>query len=216
MRSILLVLVAYVMGFLTAIPPGATQIEIAKRAFDNKLHAAYMIVLASALSDTMYGCIALFGIAPFFQYRIVQAIFWMGGTVVLAVLSVVTLRRVSRTQDPGVNMTDETSSRLSVSFVTGFSLAVTNPMMIVWWLGGSRIILDVHIVEKFDPLHTVLFLVGGGLGLASYLSTFAHVLKWAKRFLSQNSLKKITIGMGIAFVALAIYFLVRSLETALG
>jgi threonine/homoserine/homoserine lactone efflux protein len=216
MNSILLVLAAYVMGFLTAIPPGATQIEIAKRAFDDKLHAAYMVVIASALSDVMYGCIALFGIAPFMQYRIVQAVFWMGGTAVLAVLAVVTFHRVSQTQDPEVSMTDEFSSRLSVSFVTGFSLAVTNPIMIFWWLGGSRIILDIHIVEKFNLLHTVLFLVAGGLGLASYLSTFAHVLKWAKRFLSQQSMRKITIGMGVAFVVLAIYFLVRSLETTFG
>jgi threonine/homoserine/homoserine lactone efflux protein len=216
MSSILLVLAGYVMGFLTAIPPGATQIEIAKRAFDDKLHAAYMIVFASALSDTMYGCIALFGIAPFMEYRIVQAIFWMGGTAVLAVLAVVTFRRVPGTQDPEVNMTDETSSRLSVSFVTGFSLAVTNPMMIFWWLGGSRIIMDAHIVEQFNLFHTVLFLVAGGLGLASYLSTFAHVLKWIKRYLSQKSMKKITIGMAVAFVVLAIYFLVRSVETMLG
>ena len=60
----------YIMGFFTAIPIGATQIEIAKRALAGHVKAALMVVLGSTISDVMYGFIAFFGIAPFLKERL--------------------------------------------------------------------------------------------------------------------------------------------------
>jgi len=57
------------MGFLTAIPIGATQIEIAKRSLNNQIPAALMVVLGSVFSDVMYGIIALFGVALFYRLK---------------------------------------------------------------------------------------------------------------------------------------------------
>ncbi len=65
LKFVLSLITIYIMGYFTAIPIGATQIEIAKRSFSGLVKPALMIVLGSALSDTMYGFIAFFGIAPF-------------------------------------------------------------------------------------------------------------------------------------------------------
>ena len=211
MSYFLLAIVAYVMGFLTAIPPGATQIEIAKRAFDQKLRAAHMVVLGSVLSDTSYGAIALFGLAPFFRYTAVKLSFWLAGTAVLAVLAVITFRRISETDGAEFNNTSETTGKLSVSFVTGYSLAVTNPMMVFWWLAGSRIIVDIHIVSKFSVGHSLVFLFAGAAGIGSYLMTLSGILKRARRFLSEKWMHRIKLGMAVALVVLGLYFLFRSI-----
>ena len=65
METFLFLFFTYIMGFITAIPIGATQIEIAKRSLNNHLRAAYMVAAGSVSSDVMYGAIALFGVAPF-------------------------------------------------------------------------------------------------------------------------------------------------------
>jgi threonine/homoserine/homoserine lactone efflux protein len=201
------------MGFLTAIPIGATQIEIAKRSFNNHLRAAYMVAFGSVSSDVMYGVIALFGVAPFMKHKLVLGVFGLAATVILWLLSFLTFRAGAK-----ANMMELTHAILKskrLSFVTGFSLAVTNPMMIVWWLIGVKIFKDLGLVENFDSNLSLLFLVIGGLGLASYLMTLANTLHWAKKFISNEMMKKVNYGFGFVLILLSIYFLVTSLQTLL-
>ena len=39
--------------------------------------------------------------------------------------------------------------------------------MIVWWLLGARILIDVGLVAKYTPVENVIFLSVGALGLGS-------------------------------------------------
>ena len=202
------------MGFFTAIPIGATQIEIAKRSLNNHLRAAFMVVLGSVSSDIMYGFIALFGIAPFFDNRTIVAIFELIGTVILWILAFFTLRQSAQQQLLDLNRSLLKSRRLS--FVTGFSLAVTNPMMIFWWLIGVQIVRHLELVDTLTPTIALLFLFFGGLGLATYLSTLATVLHWAKKFVSNKAMQKVYLILGIVLILLSIYFLISSLKGFFG
>jgi threonine/homoserine/homoserine lactone efflux protein len=202
------------MGFFTAIPIGATQIEIAKRSLNNHLRAAFMVVLGSVSSDIMYGFIALFGIAPFFDNRTIVAIFELIGTVILWILAFFTLRQSAQQQLLDLNRSLLKSRRLS--FVTGFSLAITNPMMIFWWLIGVQIVRDLRLVDTFTPAISLLFLFFGGLGLATYLSTLATVLHWAKKFVSNKAMQKVYLVLGVVLILLSIYFLISSLKGFFG
>jgi threonine/homoserine/homoserine lactone efflux protein len=210
----LLFLLVYIMGFFTAIPIGATQIEIAKRSLNNHLRAAFMVVLGSVSSDIMYGFIALFGIAPFFDNRTIVAIFELIGTVILWILAFFTLRQSAQQQLLDLNRSLLKSRRLS--FVTGFSLAITNPMMIFWWLIGVQIVRDLRLVDTFTPAISLLFLFFGGLGLATYLSTLATVLHWAKKFVSNKAMQKVYLVLGVVLILLSIYFLISSLKGFFG
>lgn len=210
----MLFLLVYIMGFFTAIPIGATQIEIAKRSLNNHLRAAFMVVLGSVSSDIMYGFIALFGIAPFFDNRTIVAIFELIGTVILWILAFFTLRQSAQQQLLDLNRSLLKSRRLS--FVTGFSLAITNPMMIFWWLIGVQIVRDLRLVDTFTPAISLLFLFFGGLGLATYLSTLATVLHWAKKFVSNKAMQKVYLVLGVVLILLSIYFLISSLKGFFG
>ena len=175
----------YVMGFFTAIPVGATQIEIAKRSFSGNVRAALMIVLGSAISDVMYGFIAFFGIAPFLKEKVVMAIFWAAGSIILFILGWHTLKNFRKT----IHVEDQNKSlqRKGLSLVVGFSLAVTNPMMIFWWLTVADIEQRIGLIKQFTTDTHLLFLLFGGLGIASYLVTLSFILKWAKKFLSDKT-----------------------------
>jgi threonine/homoserine/homoserine lactone efflux protein len=202
------------MGFFTAIPIGATQIEIAKRSLNDHFRAALMVVLGSVSSDVMYGFVALFGIAPFFDNRTIVAIFELIGTVILWILAFFTLKQSARPHLLDLNRSLLKSRRLS--FVTGFSLAITNPMMIFWWLIGVQIVKHLDLVDTFTPTLSLLFLFFGGLGLATYLSTLATVLHWVKKFISDKTMRKVYFVLGVVLIVLSIYFLISSLKGFFG
>ena len=201
------------MGFFTAIPIGATQIEIAKRSLNNHLRAAYMVAVGSVSSDVMYGFIALFGVAPFLKEKMVVAIFGLAATVILWLLAYFTFRDGKKANM--LELTHPTLKSKRIGFVTGFSLAVTNPMMIVWWLIGVRIIKDFGLVMDFSPRISVMFLITGGLGLASYLFLLWNMLHWAKKFISNEIMKKVNYGLGVVLVLLSFYFLINSIHALL-
>ncbi len=213
MNTFLFLFITYVMGFLTAVPIGATQIEIAKRSLNNHLRAAYMVALGSVSSDMMYGAIALFGVAPFLKNQTVVAIFGLIATLILWLLAFFTFR--DGTKANMLELTHVTLKSKRLSFFTGFSLAVTNPMMIVWWLIGVRIIKDLALVDNFDSNVSLLFLATGGLGLASYLFTLANTLHWAKKFISNEMMKKVNYGLGVVLILLSLYFLGTSIDVFL-
>jgi threonine/homoserine/homoserine lactone efflux protein len=82
------IIVAYLMGFIAAIPVGATQLEIARRSLNGFPSSAAMLVAGSVISDTMYGVIALFGIAPFLQSPSVTMVFGFANAGILTALGI--------------------------------------------------------------------------------------------------------------------------------
>ncbi len=211
MNTFLFLLLTFIMGFTAAIPIGATQIEIAKRSFNNHLRAAYMVVAGSVCSDLLYGCIAMFGIAPFLKSNTVIAVFGLIATLILWLLAFLTFRDAKKS-----NIFDLEHSLLKskrISFVTGFSLAVTNPMMIFWWLIGVRIIKDLGIVMDFNFDNSLIFLIVGSIGIASYLSILTNILHWAKKFISNAMIKKVYYILGVVLILLSFYFLFNALHT---
>ena len=211
MNTFLFLLFTFFLGFFAAIPIGATQIEIAKRSFNNHLRAAYMVVAGSVSSDLMYGFIALFGIAPFLKSKIVISVFGLIATLILWFLAYLTFRDAKKPNIFDLKHPMLKSKRLA--FVTGFSLAVTNPMMIFWWLIGVRIIKDLGLVVDFNLDISLLFLVTGAVGLATYLSILTNVLHWAKKFISNEMIRKVYYILGSVLILLSLYFLINALHS---
>ncbi len=213
MNRFLFLFTAYAMGFLTAIPIGATQIEIAKRSLNNQLRSAYMVAAGSVCSDVMYGSIAMFGVAPFLESKVVVAYFGLAAAAILWVLAFFTFKDGGKAVMEGFGSPALKSWKLSL--VIGFTLAVTNPMMIVWWLIGEKFIREMGLVRTFTADTILLFLAAGGLGLFSYLFALSNILYWTKRFISPEMMRKINYGLGVVLVLLSFYFLISSLRRIL-
>ena len=203
------VFIAFFMGFLTAIPVGAAQIEIAKRSLSNHLWAAYMVALGTVSSDVMYGFIAMFGIAPYLEKKAVVAIFGFFATAVLLLLAFFTLK------NNGAGIVDLRRPALKskkLSLAIGFMIAAANPMMIVWWLIGEKLIRELGLINNFTTNTVLLFLASAGLGILSYLIAISNILYWSKKFISNAMMKKINYGLGLALVLMAFYFLISSIH----
>ena len=207
----LFVLSAFAMGFIAAIPIGATQLEIARRSIHGYYVSALMLVAGSVLSDSLYGVIAFFGIAPFLQDKGVIALFRIVNAVILIGLGLWAFResRVFSIED---KLAGRILSRRHLSFITGFLLAVTNPLMIFWWLTGARIIMDAGIVKQLGQTDIIIFLTAGSLGIGSYLTALALGVYKAKKFFSSGGIRKLTSVFGIILFLLAGYFIVQTVQ----
>jgi threonine/homoserine/homoserine lactone efflux protein len=204
MDGLLLFLFAYGLGFAAAIPVGPSQIEMAKRVISGHRLAAAMVIAGSVSSDIVYGIVALFGIAPVLETPWVLAAVNAVGVVVLWTLSVLTLRESRKPHD----LLSESRSLRSKrwAWVTGFSVAATNPPMILSWLLGVALAKHLGLASPFPASAKVLFLAGAALGLGSYLACLGIVLYRFKRFIPPKAVGRIYFYLAITLFVLSFYF----------
>ena len=205
------ILAAYLMGFVAAIPVGATQLEIARRSLNGFPSSAAMLVAGSVISDAMYGVIALFGIAPFLRSPSVSMVFGFVNAGILIILGIWALIESRKNIKEDINGNNILKKK-NISFITGFSLAVTNPIMIYWWLLGHRFISDFKLIEWGKDPSIIVFLAAGSLGIGSYLLLLTFGVYRIKKFFPLRTIKKITAYFGISLFLLAAYFLFKSVE----
>jgi threonine/homoserine/homoserine lactone efflux protein len=204
MRGLYLLLLAIGLGFFTAIPVGGSQIEAAKRAICGHLGAAWMVVLGSVSSDIMYGAVALFGLAPFFDIPWVIAVFSAVGAVVLWILSYITLKESKKPHE--LQMNCDSLKKKHWAYLTGFSLAVSNPPMILTWLYGAALAKHLGLANPFTPTLKVIFIAGGAVGLGGYLGSLSAVMYRIKHFIATKTIQKIYYWLGIVLFLLSFFF----------
>jgi threonine/homoserine/homoserine lactone efflux protein len=204
MNRLLLFLLAWGLGFVAAIPVGPSQIEMAKRAISGHLRAAAMVVAGSLSSDLVYGVVALYGIAPFLETPWVLASFNAVGVAVLWTLAFLTLRASRKPHELGLEHSSFSSTRWA--WVTGFSIASTNPPIILSWLLAVTLAKRLGLASPFPASDKALFIAGGLLGLGTYPLCLGAVLHRFKHFIPARSLGRVYFWLGITLFALSFYF----------
>ncbi len=213
LKGLLFAAVAYILGLISAIPVGAVQIEVARRAVHGHLKSAMVVVLGAVLVDAFYGGVALFGILPVLRERHTMALFWLFGSLFLVYLAFVLFNQ--GTSEHHFNRGKKTLRKKNVSFFTGLGLSLMNPMMIFWWLLGERIFVELSLVEEFTPSRSIEFIVLAASGMFTYATSLAVGLYWLKRFIPQRTLMRFTLASAVVVLLFACYLFVKSLITLL-
>lgn len=205
MKYVLFVVSAYIMGILAAVPAGPVQIEVVRRSMNGHLRSSLMVVLGAMIADIAYGIIAFWGIAPFLKDDQSKAVFSLFGGMLLIVLGVLVIRQ-SLTNRPR-----ERESRFlrkkRWGLISGFALSAANPMMILWWLIGAKLFMDINLIDDLNTDAALSFLASGGLGLASYLIFLSTFIFWAKQFISDKKRHRVNLAFGIILLFIAGYFI---------
>jgi len=213
MQHTLLFLLAWSLGFFAAIPVGPAQIEMAKRAISGHRLAATMVIAGSASSDALYGAIALFGIAPILQSPRVIASFYAVSVLVLWTLAFLTVRASQNPHKLVLQGTSFSSKRWA--WVTGFSVACTNPPIVLSWLVGFALAGRFGLLQPLTTSVKTTFIAGGALGFATYQGILGIVLYRLKRFVSTQVLGKVYFWLGVTLVVLSLFFAYGALRVVL-
>lgn len=206
---IIIVIFAFLVGFLIAIPIGAVQIEVAKRAINNDLKSAYMVALGSVCSDIIYGMIASFSITSFLDDGKVKATLLFASGILLAILSFLAFRDIIK-KNPSLSQFSHKAHHISI--ITGFTMSFTNPLMIVFWIVYVQFAYDVGIIPYYNTVYLLAFVLFSGMGLFGYLALIAKILNHARKTLNPTLVNKINIALAFILAGFSLYFLIRSIQ----
>ncbi|HNX23274.1 MAG TPA: LysE family transporter [Spirochaetota bacterium] len=194
-----------VLGFLSSIPVGAVQLEVIKKTINGHKKPAIATAMGSALSDLLYGMLALFGFGDYLLHKDFQVCIYSLGIVVLSYL----VYKSFREREYMLHKENRIKYGKRLSFITGFTIAITNPGMIIWWFIGFKLFADLNMFVTMTLPIKALFVFSGAFGLALYLTLVAVLLHRYKKSFSEKFLYKAnTFLMGILAVLIT-YFIVK-------
>lgn len=211
---LLIALFSFIYWFLLSIPVGAIQIEIARRAFNGYFKSAIAIVLGSVISDIIYGLVALLGVFQVLAKPQIRPFFWLGGAFLLISLGVMATRNYSHPHE--VKVGGHLLLKKRYSLVTGFLVAVSNPLMIIGWLAGAEVAHRFGLMNNPSYVDLLVFVCFGVLGLGTYLTLIAVILFRVRHFLSENIIRVTSLIFGFALIGLGLYFLIEAIMVISG
>lgn len=198
-----LIIFSLFLGFLSAIPVGAVQLDVAKKAINGHLKPAIAVALGSVSSDFIYGVVTLFGLGSILLHKRAQIFIYSLGIVVILVMLYRAYREYRHTATHGRHPLVYTKR---ISFFTGFTMAITNPGIMVWWIIGFKILHDLNLFEEISAPIRMLFIVTSCAGLGGYLIFIAIILHRVQKNFPDRYIDRLNIVVMVLFVALIIYF----------
>jgi len=195
-----------ILGFLSSMPVGAVQLEVAKKAINGHLMPAILVAIGSATSDLIYGILTLFGLGGFLFHKEFKIGTYIVGIIVLSFLF---LRSQNEHRHGIIRRDNRLVYTKRVSFLSGFSIAITNPGMIIWWIVGFKIFIDLELFDTITPLIKMIFILSGCAGLVGYLIFIASILHRMQQSVSDKFLHRMNKYLMGLLIFLIIYFTVK-------
>lgn len=193
------------LGFISSIPVGAVQLEVIKKTINGHKKPAIATACGSATSDFIYGMLALFGLGDFLLHKDFLIVIYSLGVVVLTYL----VFKSYRERDYMLHREKRIHYGKRLSFLTGFTIAITNPGMIIWWLVGFRLFADLELFPVIAGPVRALFVVSGAFGLCLYLTLLAIILHRYKKSFSEKFLYRTNTFLMVILVVLILYFITK-------
>lgn len=203
-------LVAYgmVIGIALAAPIGPINIEIITRGIRHGFRNGWYVGLGALSADTIYATIIVSGLTPIADRPALRVPLFLAGAAMLAWVGVNSLRTAiasvsaAPTETPGGHR----------SFMTGFLIALLNPMGIVYWLSvGAALVAEA--VDRVGRIGSPVLVIGVFLGLLAWVTTLSVVAQVSRRFVTGTGMRWITGVSGVVILGFAGWFLVQGVTS---
>ncbi|MDC3417097.1 LysE family transporter [Aquibacillus salsiterrae] len=196
------------LGLSLAAPIGPINAAQLDKGIKNGFWHAWFIGLGSLAGDLLLMGAVYFGIVQFLEIPFMKAFLWSFGCFVLIYTGIEGL--FSAKQAANVS-TRHTSSSLTKTFFTGFVLALSNPLSILFWLGIYGSVL-AQTVAEYDTTHIALYSFAIIVGLLVWDFSMAIVASSFRKLLTDKLLILISLLSGFSLVVFGIYFGYKALE----
>ncbi|MFD1738490.1 LysE family transporter [Bacillus salitolerans] len=189
------------LGLSLAAPIGPINAAQLDRGIKNGFFHAWLIGLGSVVADIIYMCLVYLGMVHFIEIPIVKAFLWSFGFFVLTYTGIESMISAGQI---GVTTRGEVESKIK-TFLTGFLMALSNPLTILFWLGiyGS-IIAKTASNFTMNQLATYSFAII--LGLLLWDVSMAALSSSFRNLLTTKLLKIISILSGLSLIGFGLYF----------
>jgi threonine/homoserine/homoserine lactone efflux protein len=194
------------LGLTLAAPIGPVNLEIIKRGLNSGFKQAFLTGAGAMCADATYLILIFFGLTSFLNFAFMKIFLGIAGGIILIHLGVMSAKVFFRKADA----TDNKPHRLfKASFVTGYVLAISSPMTIVWWTGvfGALLAAQTHTQTNISAFFSCLSILLGCFLWVFFLSTALH---WGKKIINEKLTRLISLFAGLFLILFGIYFLYRA------
>ncbi|MBM7571172.1 LysE family transporter [Aquibacillus albus] len=190
------------LGLSLAAPIGPINAAQLDRGIKNGFVHAWFIGLGSVTADILLMLAVFFGVVHFLEIPFMQTFLWCFGCFVLIYTGVESLFSAKYAADTNSRNINDS---LAKTFFTGFFLALSNPLSILFWLGIYGSVLAKTVVE-YDVTHIALYSCAVIIGLVIWDFTMAIVASSFRKILTNKVLVLISALSGVSLIGFGFYF----------
>ncbi|MFJ7745909.1 LysE family transporter [Peribacillus sp. NPDC097295] len=193
------------LGLSLAAPIGPFNAAVLDIGIKKGFLHAWIFGWGAILADTIFILLVFFGFIHFMDNSFLKTFLWLFGFFVLTYTGIESLLSAGKIEVNGRKVND----RFVSSFFSGFIMALSNPLSILFWLGiyGSVI---ANTASKYDIQHLLVYSAGILLGLVTWDFMMAIFSSTLRRYLSQPILTGISIISGVSLIGIGIYFSIQA------
>ncbi|RSK27345.1 amino acid transporter [Bacillus sp. HMF5848] len=190
------------LGLSLAAPIGPINaLQIDKGLKNGFLHS-WFIGLGSVTADIIYMGVVYMGVVSFLEKPFMQVFLWLFGFFVLTYTGVESIQGANKILISNRNIHNNS---LTKTYLTGFFMALANPLNILFWLGIYGSIL-AKTAKTFDDLELYLYSSAIILGVLLWDFMMAFISSRFRKILTPFLIVCISIISGITLVGFGIYF----------
>jgi threonine/homoserine/homoserine lactone efflux protein len=196
------------IGVALAAPVGPINIEMIRRGVRNGPFTGWLVGAGALTADTIFAALIVSGLTPLADRPALRAPLFAAGAVMLGYVGFTSIRTAVMQDPPG-----PTAARgSSHAYLTGFLMAALNPMGIVYWLSvGSALVAEA--VSKVGKSGSPLLIGGVFLGILSWVSFVAVLVRAGRRFVTGRVMQWISGFGGIVLLGFAVWFGIQALRS---
>lgn len=196
------------LGLTLAAPIGPVNLEIIKRGLSSGFRQAFLTGAGAMSADATYLTLIFFGLTAFLDISFMKIFLGIAGSIILIYLGVLSVKEFFRSTG------DDSKSppRLfNNSYVTGYVLAISSPMTIVWWTGvfGALLTSQTNTVTNITAFFSCLSIL---LGCFLWVFSLAVVLHFGKNFINKKTTGFISLIAGIFLIGFGFYFMYQTIK----
>ncbi|WP_369900294.1 LysE family transporter [Bacillus manliponensis] len=198
-----------VLGVSLAAPVGPINIEMIKRGVQKGFWHAWIVGIGGMSADILFMLLIYFGLSSMFMYTYVQAVMYCFGFFLLFYLGFQNVKQGISKED--MEYKKEEIGGLRHSYMTGFLIAISNPLNLVFWFGVYGSTLS-SLLTKVSQTEALLYSFCIVVGIILWNLNIAFSVHFGRTLFRPKVLSYITAGAGVILVAYSIHFAYKALQ----
>ncbi|MFJ8261877.1 LysE family transporter [Rummeliibacillus sp. NPDC094406] len=199
----------FFLGVSLAAPIGPVKATLLNLGIKNGFFHAWFFSLGAIATDLMYMLLVYFGIGSFIEYPVFKTILWSFGCFVLLYTGIENLLTMHKVK---LDSNFKKMLRLRHSLLSGFLIALLNPLTILFWLGiyGSVLVGGSGRLSGFEIALYSLFIL---LGIILVDFIMAIISSGSRKVLSYKFLNIVSALSSISMIGFGIHFGIQAYKS---
>ncbi|WP_243385345.1 LysE family transporter [Bacillus kexueae] len=196
------IFISYIfLGLSLSAPIGPINAAQLDKGIKNGFLHAWLVGIGAMAADALYMIAIYLGVAAFLDTPFLKTLLYSFGFFILTytgIESILTSNRVTRLEG-------ETNETKKKAFVSGFLMALSNPLNILFWLGIYGAVL-AKTAESYTENQLFIYSLGIFVGILIWDVIMASIASGFRKMLKPQLLQGISIIAGLSLVGFGLYF----------